>query len=222
MLLRTIPLLLVPILVPALACAAPDASPRTAALAISRATYLVARATVTAPDADAPAAALAPSKLPGLSNFARVSPTLYRGAQPKREGYAQLKSIGVRTVVNLRSGSDDADDARPARKAGLNYVSIPCQAASIGDDQVIPFLRVVTDPANQPVFVHCRRGADRTGLAVAAYRVVVMGWTADAAAAELPVFHHNSIYTNVARYLRHIDPWRIWAMVADAPAPGPR
>ncbi|MEI8195437.1 MAG: hypothetical protein WCI73_05970, partial [Phycisphaerae bacterium] len=63
--------------------------------------------------------------LPGLSNFAQVSPNLYRGAQPTAEGFRQLKKMGIKTVVNLRAWHTDRDELKGT---GLRYVQIPCNA----------------------------------------------------------------------------------------------
>ena len=38
-------------------------------------------------------------------------------------------------------------------------------------DQIVEFLRIVNDPANQPVFVHCWGGRHRTGVMTAIYRM---------------------------------------------------
>jgi protein-tyrosine phosphatase len=45
-------------------------------------------------------------------------------------------------------------------------------------------LSAALDPANQPVFVHCEKGEDRTGALVAIYRIVKQGWTPERAYAE--------------------------------------
>lgn len=41
--------------------------------------------------------------LPGLSNVGRVAPGVLRGAQPGKDGYATLKAMGVRTVIDMRT-----------------------------------------------------------------------------------------------------------------------
>ena len=46
------------------------------------------------------------------------------------------------------------------------------------------FLDALTDPARQPVYVHCQRGADRTGFMVGVYRVEKEGWSAKRAYSE--------------------------------------
>ena len=55
-------------------------------------------------------------------------------------------------------------------------------------------------------FVHCERGADRTGCYVAAYRVVEQGWAEPDAEAELPNFHYNPFFGNIRTYLRQLNP----------------
>jgi protein tyrosine/serine phosphatase len=57
------------------------------------------------------------------------------------------------------------------------------------------------------VFVHCRRGADRTGVVVAVYRVCVEGWTKEDAIAEMMTggFHFHSSWQHLVRYVRDLD-----------------
>src|SRR4051794_6799897 len=61
----------------------------------------------------------------GIDNFGRVDSTYYRGGQPQGRHYDELKSLGVKTIVNLTS--DDADPNEPmlAARAGFRYVAIP-------------------------------------------------------------------------------------------------
>jgi protein tyrosine/serine phosphatase len=52
------------------------------------------------------------------------------------------------------------------------------------DAEVEQILSLVNAPDNQPVFVHCKRGADRTGTIIALYRIRHDGWTSEQAKAE--------------------------------------
>lgn len=63
--------------------------------------------------------------LPGLTNYAKVSEALHRGAQPTAEGFAELKKMGIKTVVNLRSFHSDRGKLQGT---GLQYVHIYCKA----------------------------------------------------------------------------------------------
>lgn len=111
---------------------------------------------------------------PGLDNFYKVSDALYRGEQPTAEGFAQLKRVGIKTVVNLR---DIETDDRVSVDNQISTEYIPMRASNPKEEDVVKFLRIVTDDTKTPVFIHCKRGADRTGFICAAYRVAVCGWS---------------------------------------------
>ncbi|UCG57389.1 MAG: tyrosine-protein phosphatase [Phycisphaerales bacterium] len=115
-----------------------------------------------------------PVELPGLPNLHKVSEDLYRGAQPTAEGMQQLKNLGVKTIINLRSLHSDRDEIGETK---LRYVHIRMTPLGAEDEDVIRFLRVIADANSTPAFVHCQRGADRTGLMCAIYRIVVQDWS---------------------------------------------
>jgi protein tyrosine/serine phosphatase len=140
--------------------------------------------------------------LVGLPNFAKVSDELYRGAQPTREGFLELKRLGVKTVVSFRALHSDKE---LAAGTGIELIEIPAMAWHPEDEDMLKFLKVVSDPAHQPVFVHCQHGSDRTGCAVAVYRMVIQSWTPDAAAAELPAFDYHPIFAQIRSYLAKFD-----------------
>ena len=131
----------------------------------------------------------APAEGPNSSripNFHKVDERLFRGGQPASTDLAALKALGVRTVLNLRHERPLIDAERAdAEAAGLQYFSVPMQGlASPTSEQLSSALRILDDPQNWPVFVHCKRGADRTGAVVACYRIAHQKWTADAAIRE--------------------------------------
>ena len=141
-----------------------------------------------------------------IANFHQVSSTLYRGAEPTREGIAALAALGVRTVINLEICN--LFEGFLARCAGMNYQHIPCKPWHPEDEDVAAFLATVTDPDCQPVFVHCRQGADRTGMMVAAYRIVVQGWTKADAIIEMAYGgfgFHGSIWPEIVPYLQAMN-----------------
>ena len=113
-------------------------------------------------------------ELPGVPNFHKVSDDLYRGAQPSAEGMEQLKKLGIKTVVNLRSLHSDRDEIR---ETGLAYEHIRMNTWDPETEDVVRFVKIMTDSNRTPVFVHCQRGADRTGMMCAIYRIAVQGWS---------------------------------------------
>lgn len=137
-----------------------------------------------------------------LPNFGRVSPTLYRGAQPTAEGFRRLEKMGVKTIIDLRAFHNDE-----ALVAGthLRVVRIACNPLAMREKDVIAFLKVVNDPAIAPVFVHCEFGADRTGMMVAAYRMAMQGWSNEQAAEELPAYGFHEALGGIRAYVARTD-----------------
>jgi protein tyrosine/serine phosphatase len=119
----------------------------------------------------------------GLPNFHRVSARLFRGGRPTREGMAALEQLGVRTIVDLRdrSGISFVDRTR-ARAHGIRYHRIPLgKLRGPTPATMARILRILADPESGPVYVHCRRGSDRTGTVIACHRIANEGWTAEEA-----------------------------------------
>lgn len=140
----------------------------------------------------------------GVGNFHRVSPTLYRGAQPTEEGMKNLSKMGVKMVISLRKFHSDRDEIGDLP---LKYKRLTFNTLHPEDKEVTEFLRLVSDPANQPVFVHCLHGSDRTGMMCAVYRVVHDRWTKDHAVAEWTKggFGFHGVFKHLVRYFRKAD-----------------
>ncbi|MHC4204870.1 MAG: dual specificity protein phosphatase family protein [Planctomycetota bacterium] len=143
-------------------------------------------------------------ELPGLPNLNKVSDDLYRGAQPTAEGMKELEKLGIKTVVNLRSLHSDRDEIKDT---ALAYEHINMTTWKVEDEDVVRFLRIVTDPNRTPVFVHCQHGADRTGTVCAVYRIAVQGWSKGEALSEMTEggFGFHSIWQNLPDYVRKLD-----------------
>jgi protein tyrosine phosphatase (PTP) superfamily phosphohydrolase (DUF442 family) len=134
---------------------------------------------------DRPLAWAQPVVVRGVVNAALVDDGLLRGGHPTAEGFEELRAMGVRKVVNLRwlhpSGS-------MAGRAGLREERILVQAWAVEQAELRRFLELVTEDQSDEdggIFVHCYTGADRVGLAMAAYRVVVQGWSKSEAISEM-------------------------------------
>ncbi len=121
-----------------------------------------------------------------LPKLHRINEKLYRGAQPRDGGLLRLRELGVKTVINLRGSNDETrSEAQQAQSLGLNYFNVPI--GRIGrptDTKVQRVLAILNAAENQPVFVHCNYGRDRTGLIIAVYRLANEGWSAEEAQRE--------------------------------------
>jgi len=117
--------------------------------------------------------AFAGSAAPGIKNFHQVDEHVYRGGQPTDEGFKYLAGIGVKTVIDLREADDRAtQEESMVTTAGMKYVNVPMTGLTPPTDaEITKILAILEDQTTGPVFVHCKRGADRTGAVIGAYRI---------------------------------------------------
>lgn len=139
-----------------------------------------------------------------VTNLYKIEDGFYRGAQPTAAGFRELEALGVRTVLDVAGGEGDG-----ALVPGdsLRLVHVPMSAWGLHDDRVLQALRVMADPSNRPLMIHCQHGADRTGALVALYRVVVQGWTKEKAVLEMNRggYHHSGFFSNLDAYVMQAD-----------------
>lgn len=131
---------------------------------------------------------------PIAENFGKVNDNYYRGSQPDANQFHELKRLGVKTVIDLRKDSlGEASDWASA--AGLQYANIPLTTRRAAtEDQTSYFLRLVNDPGNWPVYVHCKGGRHRTGEMTAIYRISRDGWTAEQAYKEMKQYDFEDTF----------------------------
>lgn len=133
----------------------------------------------------------------GIRNFLRVNEKICTGGQPTLEQLAELKADGVRAVLNLRRPTetqtprpgaeplpyDAAAEAAEAERLGLRYFNIPVDPLAPTDAQVDEFLKIMADPENRPIFIHCT-SANRVGAFWMIRRVLADNWSLEEAEAE--------------------------------------
>ena len=128
-----------------------------------------------------------------IDNFGRVNANYYRGSQPEGRDYADLKGLGVKTLINLTSDDADPTERAMAERVGMQYVQIPMTTHEPPTAaQLAQFLSIVSDPAKQPVYVHCVGGRHRTGVMTAAYRMTQDGWNSDRAFKEMKQYNFGA------------------------------
>jgi protein tyrosine/serine phosphatase len=128
-----------------------------------------------------------------IDNFGQINQNYYRGAQPNAAEFMELQRLGIKTVIDLQ---EDGNSKEPAwvRNAGMQYFNIPLSSTRPATDgQTEHFLKLVNDPQNWPVFVHCAGGRHRTGEMTAIYRITRDSWTADQAYQEMEQYDYYSI-----------------------------
>lgn len=151
-----------------------------------------------------------PVTIDGVENSYRISEDLYRSAQPEREGFTALQKLGVRSVLNLR---EFHKDTRKARHTQLHLMAYPVAAGEVTAADVENCLALIAG-APKPVLVHCWHGSDRTGIVVAAYRIIYQNWSVEDAEKEFRderFGYHEFWYGNLLKLLRETD----WAAMRE-------
>ena len=146
-----------------------------------------------------------------IKNFGCINDNFYRGAQPREQDYADLAALGVKTVIDLQRVGQPEEQAL-VEAQGMKFFRIPMSDKSQpAAEQADMFLKIVNDPANQPVFVHCAGGRHRTGAMSAIYRITRDGWSADQAYLEMKHYDfeygmgHGSLKRYVFNFYSKID-----------------
>jgi protein tyrosine/serine phosphatase len=142
---------------------------------------------------DAPKPAQADVSRITIDNFGRINSNYYRGAQPEGRDYADLAALGIKTLINLTSDDAQANEESMAQKVGMKHIHIPMTtrvAPTAGE--IVQFLKVATDPASQPVYVHCVGGRHRTGVMTAVYRIAQEHWSAEQAFKEMKQYNFGA------------------------------
>jgi protein tyrosine phosphatase (PTP) superfamily phosphohydrolase (DUF442 family) len=94
---------------------------------------------------------------------------VYRCAQPSAETLEQLiAQYRIRTVINLRGSCDGmewyADECRATHRHNVSQYDFNFSANRFPSVSEMRELVEVLDRAEYPILLHCRRGADRTGM----------------------------------------------------------
>ena len=147
------------------------------------------------------------TKAEGIGNWAQVTNGLFRGAQPTPDGFKALQRLGVGIVVDFRDEPGEiASESKDVQALGMRFVSIPWSGSSKPSSrQVVQFLDMVRSNPNEKIFVHCKRGADRTGVMVAAYRIVIEHKPVGDAVAEMHQYHYDHFWLpQLERYVESL------------------
>jgi protein tyrosine/serine phosphatase len=133
-----------------------------------------------------------------IGNFGTVNDHLYRGSQPKGHDFTDLAALGAKAVIDLQKDGP-SNEAGIVRRAGMEFFRIPMDTSDPPTNgQIAEFFKIVNDPTNQPVYVHCAGGRHRTGALIAIYRMTYEGWTADQAYREMRQYHFEGFFDHPA------------------------
>jgi uncharacterized protein (TIGR01244 family) len=138
----------------------------------------------------------------GIANFGKVNDRLYRGAQPDALGISNLKKLGIKTILDLRTTNEVwAVEVAAARANGITYTNLPMKGyGRPTPDQVAKALAII-ETLPSPVFVHCRYGCDRTGTIIACYRIRHEQWSSEQALREAKQYGISVFSRGMKKYI---------------------
>src|SRR2546430_16209823 len=157
-----------------------------------------------------------------IRNFGKMDNRLFRGAQPNESDYKDLKTLGVKTVIDL-TDSPKSYEKRDVEALGMRYVNIPMSDSSYPKaEQINAFLKLVNDSSTGTMFLHCAGGRHRTGVMGAVYRYNVNHWNFDQVYTEMKDydfytrFGHGDLKTFVEDYSQKMPKTSAAAAVSSA------
>jgi protein tyrosine phosphatase (PTP) superfamily phosphohydrolase (DUF442 family) len=157
---------------------------------------------------------------------------LYRSAQPGRELAQTANRLALKSVLNLRGGDTTdwwyANEVQVAKQHDIAFYDLPLSAGRPPSRRELITLIDVLERAPYPMLVHCKSGADRTGLAAAVYRLVILGEPPEQAKqafsydyAHIPLLGPERLHEPIDAYARWLawrrrphspETFRIWAV----------
>lgn len=142
------------------------------------------------------------------NNYLKIDDTVSRSAQPKAEDFKWLKEQGVTDVINFRTmyvSGLDFDEKQVVEKEGMKYHNIPSYTRDPQEKNVGQFLDIVENVKNEggKVHIHCKAGADRTGMYSWIYKQKHnIGSMAANESEMLKMGHHNKTYPDLIEWIK--------------------
>jgi protein tyrosine/serine phosphatase len=145
-----------------------------------------------------------------IDNFGEINANYYRGAQPEGRDYHDLATLGVKTVIDLQADGKPGEE-QLVTAAGMKFHRIPMTTrVAPTEEQLSHFMKLVNDPANQPVYVHCAGGRHRTGVMTEVYRMTHDRWDAAQAFKEMKDYKFGADFLHPEFkkfvYAYHVEP----------------
>lgn len=158
------------------------------------------------------------SPLTALDNFYPiVEGRAYRGAQVRSETLEYfVRRYGIKTVINLRGSNPHADwyqrEKADCDRLGLKMIDVRLSASDLPTPESLGALLNAFERENEPLLMHCRGGADRSGMAAALWRRVMLEEDAETAGRQLSFLygHLRKVHPEMFDMVKMFVPSREW------------
>ena len=111
------------------------------------------------------------------NNYAKIDNFLSRSAQPQKDDFKWLKEQGVTDIINFRTMTVSGlnfSEKDTVEVLGMKYHNIPTVPAKPEESGIIKFLNLIKNirQNNGKAHIHCKAGADRTGMYSFVYKTL--------------------------------------------------
>ena len=113
-------------------------------------------------------------------NFEKVSEGVYRSNHPDHRRFAAYADMGIKTILNLRGVAQQPHylfEVESCEKLGLTLITVAMSARKAPKRGQLIKVMDAFKTMERPFLMHCKSGADRTGLVAALYLMVEDGQT---------------------------------------------
>ncbi len=144
------------------------------------------------------------------NNYAVIDKFLSRSAQPAKEDFKWLKEQGVTDIINFRTmhaPGINFDEKAVVEKNGMHYHNIPTVSKNPKESLVKDFLGLVKDIISRggKAHIHCKAGADRTGMYSFIYKELRgIGSTAENEKEWIQRGHDTSRYPDMINWTKNL------------------
>jgi protein tyrosine/serine phosphatase len=121
-----------------------------------------------------------------------IAGEFYRSAQPSAKQLEKyVTDHGIKTVINLRGQSESRwyrDEIAKAEALGVRHIDFKMSSSETVTSEVADQLIDIMKSAPKPILIHCKAGADRSGIVSAIYSRSIAGWNEESAERQLSMY----------------------------------
>ncbi len=135
----------------------------------------------------------------------QITPTLYRGMDPKAKDIRVLHDKGFKTIISLRTNPQKKKE-KMCDQLAMKWIQIKTGVFKVPSfEQMDQFRAIVNNPQMQPCYASCEVNMDRTGVYIAAHRMVDLHWTAQQVADEFKAHHQKTWWPPFRKYQAQVE-----------------
>ena len=141
-----------------------------------------------------------------IPNLFYVDNGIWRSGLLDKTNIDTLKTLGIKTIISMKTNPIQVEfEQNWSRKNKIKFIHIGMWLIPRVDEHKIwnVYERIISEP--KPLLVHCTYGKDRTGVAVAMYRILEQDWSYQDTIGEMDSFGFSPFYDYWKGFLRGLS-----------------